>query len=149
MKKKKKIKRDPKFFVIPVAVYSRNVYVSIQQTDKECLASLAEWVGKDPKMEMKIAKKLVKWSSDDYGAMAWTVPFKGRTLIRFHISLDEIYQDNMNIVAHEIFHTVHAIMDWIKMKLTFNSCEAWAYLTGYLNEMFAKKLVEYKKKGKK
>lgn len=41
-------------------------------------------------------------------------------------------------VAHEIFHAVEMIMEFLKMPLCANNDEAYAYLIGYITEQYYK-----------
>lgn len=44
------------------------------------------------------------------------------------------------ILAHEIFHAVQFLFDHIGLKLTYESGEAFAYLTGYITEKIYNKI---------
>ena len=71
----------------------------------------------------------IKAFDSDYDAT--TVLFStGQTCIHFR-------KKTAGVVAHEIFHAVHFILDRLGMKLTVESGEAYAYLIQYLtNEVY-------------
>lgn len=114
----------PQHFIIPYHVYPYNLYVSINESDKKMSAGLKKWVRKSDKKQVDI------FMEEKCKGLSWIFD-GGKSIIRF----TKFKNNNESIgdVAHEAFHAVEFLFDWIKLKYDIDtSSETWAYLLGYI-----------------
>ena len=114
-------------FIIPLVVYPFDVMVSFGESDKQ--------------LEMALGKYNIKWSDNMkvIGQGLFYMTESNQSIIR----LKKVPQsdDEFGYLHHEIFHAVTYILDRVGMKLILGkSCEAYAYLTGYITEEIYKRL---------
>lgn len=119
-------------FIIPLVIYPFDVMVSIEETDEE------------------LSKKLQKYITDPKGIgelMNLSPTTQGRcmmlecnqTVIRLKRQL--YAHQTYATAAHEIFHATSFILNRVGMKMELGvSCEAYAYLIGYLTKEIFKRL---------
>lgn len=125
------MKLKKKAFKIDIDIYPCSFFVVFK--DVKLLRSLL-LQEKSPPTELQI---------DDILSHFNTKGYYGRTL-----QLDNgdviihIYSSNtlFNTITHEVFHAVHMCLDYLGMSLTNESQEAYAYLTGYLNQKIFEQL---------
>lgn len=119
-------------FIVPLVVYPYDIWFSVGESDKKFINYLGERIQDEYLVDLK---------EDAISVMRPTL--RGRT---FHhlvggqtiIRLPKVPVTSLErgVVSHEIFHAVDYILRRINMPLTDSSCEAWAYLIGYVTEQF-------------
>ena len=115
------------FFEIPVKQYRCRIFVAKKISD----STLAKYL-KNADLPLETRNYLVKESSNDEEADAWTVCDGPIVLVRFFEEIDN------NLIGHELFHAVSHIMRRAGVKLTDDDGvdEAWAYTMGLVFETF-------------
>ena len=113
--------------IISYVIYPFDVLVSFHKDFNELKAILEKRLPKD-------AWKDISEFEGEYDARS--VRFEtGQTVICFKKLTNDI-------IAHEIFHAVELLMEYIGIQLSRDSSEAYAYLIGYLtNEIY--KLLDF------
>jgi hypothetical protein len=51
---------------------------------------------------------------------------------------------NHNLIAHEVFHVTHRMLDYCGVKFRVNNHEAFAYVNGFLSDYVYKQLLAWK-----
>lgn len=76
--------------------------------------------------------EMAKIKKYDYGVQGYCMNLqRGDTSVIWMRSLPkENYQ--IGVLAHEVFHVVHRVMNVVQIPLSYDSEEAWAYLTDFL-----------------
>lgn len=116
-------------FIIPLVVYPFNIMVSIAESDESLYKKLIS-------RGVNISLEELRHSKTARGR---TIMFEGnQTLIR-------MYENNKTPewrgnLAHEIFHSVDFILSRVGAKLTYESCEPYAYLTDYITKEIYKRV---------
>lgn len=131
-KKTKRKKNSGSYFIIELKIYPFNVMVSIDEADKTLFKRL---------------KGYGNTKDDCEGAMNLPSTTLGRAVIlpsnQTVIRLRTLKNKHkmMSVIAHEIFHATTFILERVGMKLELGvSCEAYAYLLGFLTKEIYKKL---------
>lgn len=117
-------------FIIPLVIYPFDVMVSFAESDEQVVAHLK------------------KYGIDTTDNKGWTFEetTKGRCVIfPGHQTLIRLLDfpttvEQYGCLQHEIFHAVHFITRKMGFKLKVSSCEAYAYLIGYLTEKIYEKI---------
>lgn len=107
------------FFTVPLIIYPFHLFVSIGRDDDE--------------LELLLQRKgyTIKLDKEHLYDAAVTNMFEnGNSMIRLY-KYPETPSDYGNL-AHEIFHVAENTLEFVGMKLCPQSCEAYAYLIGYL-----------------
>lgn len=117
-------------FIVPLVIYPFDVMFSFGETDEQVVAHL---------------KKNGIDTTDNSG---WTfeettkgrcIIFKGnQTLIRLLDFPSSV--EHYSVLQHEIFHATHFILRKMGFKLKVSSCEAYAYLIGFLTQKAYEKI---------
>ena len=111
-----------KNFVIETVIYPFDVLISYGETEAQLAKNLKMYGAKANVKELL---------GDNTTAARTTMLDSGQTIITFNPK--KFKKEFHNYVAHEVFHAVTFIMDRVGMKLeVMVSCEAYAYLIGYL-----------------
>lgn len=127
----RKFKKD--LFVLRTHVYPSNLLISINQTKEELAKSMAKSFKQNSEDQY-----LTTVLAGDYGAR--TFWFEGGGIVLHFPNLCDC-SFCKGIVAHETFHAVECIFDYIDLKHDKStSSEAFAYLIGYIVEEIHKKL---------
>lgn len=118
---------------LDVAVYERRYSLLIcDELDKVCdFINSVHFREKDDQFFLK---------PNDIEDMAAGVFGSGNDhpVIWFPFLPDSVF--HVKIVAHEIFHLTHMIMDQIGCPLSQEAREPWAYLTGFLTKQIYEKM---------
>lgn len=125
------MKLKKKAFKIDIDIYPCSFFVVFK--DVKLLRSLL-LQQKHPPTETQIDNILSHFNSDDFYGQ--TVPLDNGSVIIAIYNPECIY----NTIPHEVFHAVHMYLDFLGMELTNESQEAYAYLTGYLNQKIFEQL---------
>lgn len=129
---KKRKKDSGSYFIIDLKVYPFKVIVSIDETDKTLFKTLSGYGNSIEDCE--VAMNL---PSTTLGRAA-ILP-SNLTVIRLKTMKRKYVM--MSVIAHEIFHATTFILERVGMKLELGvSCEAYAYLLGFLTKEIYKKL---------
>lgn len=104
--------------MIPADIYPCNIYI-FEGFTWETAQEHLEKIYSDYKIIMK---------GSEFTNPGYTIRFPDGSVIIL------IREFNVNIIAHEAFHAVEAIMEYIGCELTNSSSEPWAYLLGYIVE---------------
>lgn len=114
-------------FKFKYKVYPFSLYVSIGETDDQVIEGMKK-LGMDENFD---SLKLHGDGRCVFFECGWTV-----------MRLNEMptCPRTRGILAHEIFHAVHFLLDHIGLKLTYESGEAFAYLTDYITEKIYSKI---------
>lgn len=121
----KKIKK--RNFIISWEIYPFDVLVSIGEEHADILKHI-----KKTGYELDDEEKEKIWMS----GRGRTIMLKGgQTIVR----LDT---ETPDVIAHEVFHAVAFLMDKIKIKLTQDSDEAFAYAIEFLTKRIYKELIK-------
>ena len=126
-------------FILPLPVYSRDIFISFGETNKEVLDQLSRFGISDKDCELAI----IVPESSTTGRFALFE--NGNSIIRLinYPSTPEGY----GTLAHEIFHAVTFIMDDIGGSFALGSSdESYAYLVGYVTKIIYGMLEEFNKK---
>lgn len=114
-------------FIVSYQVYPFDLMVSIGETDE--------------KLKAKLTSKGLPWHEDlslDEMKDGCCCMYEGnQTLLRLRKKPATAYE--YGVLMHEIFHCVDLLMKTIGVKLTDDSNEAYAYLTGYITEQIYKR----------
>ncbi len=110
------------FNIINLHIYPFDVYVSINQTDKELVKSMSGQDMTDSECLFNLPKSTI-----------------GRAvMLQSNLSVIRIKSNKEiphSVIAHEVFHIVTFIMERIGMELVImKSDEAYAYLIGYITQ---------------
>ncbi len=110
-------------FIIELGIYPFDVFVSINQTDKELFSQLYEYGFTDDELKELILSETTKGR---------TIMLDGnQTVIR--LKKDDNYNRFISNLAHEVFHATTFILHKIGMKLKLmTSDESYAYLISFL-----------------
>lgn len=114
-------------FIIPLVVYPYDIMVSIGETDKQ--------------LEKELLKFGISWDNKFKcsGAGRTVMTDNNQTIVRLGWWPES--NKDLGTLQHEIFHAVSLIFDEIGMPLMVcTSCEAYAYLIGYLTEQIYDRL---------
>jgi hypothetical protein len=108
-------------FIVPLVVYPFDIMVCIGQSDEQLKTELDKFgVDWDDKFKCSGMGRCVMTDSNQTLLRLWSYP--------------ETNED-MGTLQHELFHAISMVMDEIGMPLVVGtSCEAYAYLTGYLTK---------------
>jgi len=119
-------------FNMTAAVYDTDVYVIISEDTLQALMFLRSFLQDTSLVTKDLDVKGVVFSNPGHPPVMW-IPKIPRT------------PEEMGVVAHEMFHLVACIMDYVNIPLDDSSEEAYAYMYSHLNEQFWTKIEEYKK----
>lgn len=118
-------------FIVPLIVYPFDIMFSIGDTDKQLRKVLKKRLPKE-EFDMCVEDEcLLKFGGMDKGRTVMLIT-GGQTIVRLG------KQPSYAVVAHEIFHCVEFLFRRLNMPLTLDNDEAYAYLIGYITEMFYK-----------
>lgn len=113
-------------------VYSLDVYVVLNPS-KEELDKRFEWSDKssiyDENFSTKSAYCCMGATNKETKQSCFVVIFN-------KLSTDDAF--NINTIAHEAFHVTMDILDECDLQYSDDSCEAYAYLQGYITECIYK-----------
>jgi hypothetical protein len=110
---------------IPYVIYDFDLIIFTGGTEKEISKYLKSIVPDDVEDEV---------DEIDFKSRGYTFMFSsGQTIIRFG------KDSNMGTVAHEIFHAAEFLMRRLRMTLSDDSSEAYAYLIGYITNQYYQK----------
>jgi hypothetical protein len=104
--------------VIPAEIYPCNIYI-LEGFTWESAQEQLENIYVDYKLHM---------TGKEFTNPGYTIRFPDGSIIVL------IREFDVNTIAHEAFHVVEALMEYIGCKLTNSSSEPWAYLLGYIVE---------------
>ena len=122
-------------------VYSFDVYVVLNPSKDE-LDKLFKWAESDNIKSEKNDNSIKKKKNKKYSAYSCIgVIDKSNGRICFvviinNIGTDELY--DINTIAHEAFHVTMDLLNTCRLPYSDDSCEAYAYLLGYLTECIYK-----------
>lgn len=121
-------------FIVPLVVYPFDIMISMEQSDEQFLKSCEGYGFNKSDLDGFLG---MSSSCDGRCAMFPS----GQTIIRFPYWYG--YSKMSGIIAHEVFHAVTMILEFIGMDMKVGtSCEAYAYLTQYVIEKVYKGLYE-------
>lgn len=118
-------------FIVPLVIYPFDIMFSLGETDKQLRKSLRKTLHKDAFDTAYNDDFLCELNPESTKA--------GKTLfITGHRQTIVILGrcPGNGVVAHEIFHAVEMIMRYLKMPLSTENDEAYAYLIGYVTDEF-------------
>lgn len=119
-----------KNFIVPLVIYPYDVMFSVGQTNKEFKKSVKAILRKE--FYNDLVDDVICNMHESLQGRTWHHLIGGQTIIRVPEKWEQ------GTLAHEIFHAVDYIFRRIRMPLCDESCEAYAYLIGYLTEEFYK-----------
>jgi hypothetical protein len=129
------MKVKKKFFLIEIPLYHIDIAISIAQSQKEFEKSISSVWDIDP---IYVNNNLPD------GALAVTSSYlRGGKLIPYAIRFEKHpfnTEEGHVTIAHEIFHVVFGILHTRGLTLSYDSEEAFAYLTGHLTREIYKNL---------
>jgi hypothetical protein len=129
-------KNKSKNFIIECEVYSFDLYISIGEDDKQFLNNIAKKLPPECLEELKEDPEIVIFGKT---TLARAMMFdNGQLAIRFK-RYPQSCRDYGNI-SHELFHVVDFLFHHLKMPLTPDTREAYAYLIGYITTKFYENL---------
>lgn len=114
-------------------VYCFDVYV-VLRPNKEELDKLFEWSEDHSSIYDEDNLKL-----SAYSCIGVTDKSNGRhcfVVIINELGIDELF--DINTISHEAFHITMDLLDACKLQYSEDSCEAYAYLQGYITECIYK-----------
>lgn len=113
-------------FIVKIPIYDFSVMVSFAQTDEELEKALADW-------ETKYEGQKELYEMEDLTNGRACMFECGSLLIRMKkYPIDSRDYGNLQ---HEIYHIVTFLMDKVGVRFMMSvSCEAYAYLIGYLTQ---------------
>lgn len=114
-------------------VYCFDVYVVLNPS-KEGLDKYFEWAEDHSSIYDEDNSKL-----SAYSCIGVTDKSNGRNcfvVIINQLGIDELF--DINTISHEAFHITMDLLDACKLPYSEDSCEAYAYLQGYLTECIYK-----------
>lgn len=120
-------------FIIPLVIYPFDMMFSLGQTDKQLRKTLEKVLHKDA-FEVAYSDEFLSGLNPETTKAGKTLFINGH---RQTIIILGKHPEN-GVVAHEIFHAVEMIMRYLKMPLTTENDEAYAYLIGYITDEFYK-----------
>lgn len=139
-KRKVTLKNKPRYFVIKNDVYPFDIIVSINQTDKQFVSTMANKLPPKILDELKTDPTIVEFAPT---TLARTMMFtSGQMAMRF--TQIPSTSEELGAAAHEIFHCVEFLFRHINLPLTDSSSEAYAYMIGYITKKFYEKLYNTK-----
>lgn len=124
------MKKKSLSFIIPLVIYPFDVMISLGETDEQVVAHL-------DKYGIDITDN-TSWKFEETTKGRCIMFPNNQTLIRL-LKYPATSQD-YGFLQHEIFHAVHFITRKMGFKLKLSSCEAYAYLVGYLTEKIYEKI---------
>jgi hypothetical protein len=83
-------------------------------------------------------KRLGKGAIQDYSGLTWYGTRKDMALL---FGTEDI---SHNLIAHEIFHATHVILDFVGNKFSIEHTEPFAYLSGYITDLVYKDIKKWK-----
>ncbi len=118
-------------FIIPLVIYPFDIMFSVGESDKRLKNTLKKTLHKDA-FEIAYNDDFLLGFNPNTKEAGQTLFIKGhqQTVIRLG------KKPSHGIVAHEIFHAVMLLMNFLKMPLSLENDEAYAYLIGYITEQF-------------
>lgn len=117
-----------KYFIIDLVIYPFDLMISIGETDDQLIKRFK-------KLNIEFDDEL-KFEENGRGRTGLLESGQGIIRLKKHPRTNEDY----GTLQHEIFHYVQFLMDRFKMPLNMDTCEAYAYLIGYLTTEIYKKL---------
>ena len=119
-------------FIVPLVIYPFDIMVSINQTDDELLKSVKRYDLKKDDIE-----DLLEMPKTMLGRTLMLLE-TNNTFIRLRVKPKN--PKEYGTLQHEIFHAVDFILRKIRITLSADSDEAYAYLIGYVTEKIYEKV---------
>ena len=127
--------------VIPIEIYDYDLIYSQNQTNEELIKSVYKY-RKSNGITEKIPNGALELLKMDNGEALTIMNNDKMIVIRIFKHSSKLLPSFLNSVAHEIFHAVNEVMDYINMTLDRNNEEAYAYLTGFLMEKIIRGVIK-------
>ncbi len=121
---KKKEKKKKLFKIIRYELYPFEILLTCGTTKEEILEHLDKNYGYKPS-----EKDQEHFNLTGNGK---TIFCEGNQTILWMKEFSPVYSFDLATLAHEVFHCVHFLMDKIKITLSFDSDEAYAYAIGFV-----------------
>lgn len=128
--------KKPIVFIIKNEIYTFDVLVSIGETNEQFVKTISKKLPNSAVDELVEDPSIIQFGPT---TQARTMMFEtGQIVIRLR-ERPRVSTDH-GIIAHEIFHVAEFLFRHIKMPLTPESSEAYAYLIGFLTTKFYEKI---------
>lgn len=121
-------------FVFDTKVYQYDIMVSIDETPEQLRRALKKrWV---TDFSGWLEDYLFNLEPTNTARTVWLVWHQ----IVLIIKTQKYKHNTIGTLAHEVFHIVTLIMNWVGIKYSSDSEEAYAYLTGYIMTYIIRKM---------
>lgn len=94
-----------------------------------------------------ITRERKKWERE-FGPWNETSEYNGLCSYngrRVGIFIDREHTDEIGLIAHEVFHATHRILDWVGVEFSVNNHEPFAYMNEYLMRLIVPKLAKIRR----
>lgn len=121
-------------FLTDLGAFPFEIYVSICETQEEFLTNVKKVVPKDLYKTIKKDKHLLDLS----GLQARTYQFESNAVLIRTVD-DPTTPIGVGVIAHEVFHAVHYVMDSVGIPFSDDTNEVYAYHIQFLMEKIMNK----------
>lgn len=118
-------------FIIPLVIYPFDILFSVGETNKQLRKKLKGLLS-DAAFEMAYDSDFLDNFNPDSKTAGLCQFLRGHQKVIIRLGRNASY----GVVAHEIFHAISMILIHLKMPLSHDNDEAYAYLIEYLTEEF-------------